>query len=523
MGNQLNMKNKSETNVLPDPERRLSFLLCCCVILLILFFQSSTAWTAEKESDRKQTDSSGKQQAALTILCSSDLHGAMFGDTEDAASMLKMASVIRKVRQREAREGRDILLLDCGDLISGSFESSLNSPEMMAAFLNLMEYDAIVPGNHDVEPGMSAYLDFCSHFRGDALCANLIGPAGKEWKSKWKLIRKNNLRIALIGCTAPYLDQWIPPGKLEGWRSGSLIASLDRIMYKVLAEKPDLILLMLHFGEFVPERLMLSDSEEDIGNHESSLYAVSKRFPQIQLIFGGHSHIAEAGKRLYPLTWYVQAPAHADGIIKVELFRQKEKTWQIRSELLPVKQEKIDGICEKAFADQQEHTDREKQRILAVLSGRIQTAEFCDHAVKSMYPDTVLTLFPKTGRKWLKKEITLWDLHQMYPYENHLCFLSLSREQFLQLINDQAELKDEDYILTAAGEKLTAEMFQPDSRGRMKVALSSYSAAGGGGRYPALSRFIKDPACEFQESTRNIRELFREYLQQRFPGKNNAE
>ena len=449
----------------------------------------------------------------LTILCSSDLHGNIFGESPEDANMLKMASVIRKVRQREAREGRDILLLDCGDLISGSFEASLNPPDRIADFLNQMQYDAIVPGNHDLERGMTEYRQFCRKYhQGHVLAANLQSPSGEYWQSGWKMIQKNQYRIAVIGCTSPYLDQWLSVGQMESWKAEALIPALERLMPEIMAENPDLILLMLHHGEFVPERL----NPDLNGQKDLTLSAVSRRFPQIRLIFGGHSHIAEAGKRLYPLTWFVQAPPHGEGILQVELRRNPDKTWQIRSGILPVKQEKNDLQSLKLFADWQKKMEDGKQNQLAVLPEKTTLFSLLDHAVKSIDPELDLVLWPKSeNRRIGKGTATLFTLYQQLPYENRLCTLKLDRSQFSRLIKEQEKMKNKENVLTASGKKLSLELFSPGPDGRIKVAVSSYIAAGGGGRYPLFRIFCRDPLCCFTESSRTVRDLLLAYWQKK--------
>jgi 2',3'-cyclic-nucleotide 2'-phosphodiesterase (5'-nucleotidase family) len=110
--------------------------------------------------------------------------------------------------------------------------------------------------------------------------------------------------------------------------------------------------------------------------------------------------------------------------------------------------------------------------------------------------------------------LTLGDLYEMMPYDNHLVILTLTGDQVVKLANRIAELGGEPVSgirmrivnSRAMGLLVNSETVRPD--GQYFVATSNYLAGGGGGLFPVLTE-----AKERNEmSDLLIREIYREYF-----------
>ena len=75
--------------------------------------------------------------AALEVRCTADMHGNLKGLSELTA-VLDINSP-------------EILRIDAGDTIQGTFLSRNDKGRSMIAAMNLLNYDVWVPGNHDFE------------------------------------------------------------------------------------------------------------------------------------------------------------------------------------------------------------------------------------------------------------------------------------------------------------------------------------------------------------------------------------
>ena len=77
--------------------------------------------------------------------------------------------------------------------------------------------------------------------------------------------------------------------------------------------------LEMHSGEFMPARLGSSG-----GKKRMSAGAFLRKYPQIDLVLGGHSHQEGAGKQVAS-SWYIQAPALSGGAAVAEILYDKKK------------------------------------------------------------------------------------------------------------------------------------------------------------------------------------------------------
>ncbi len=101
----------------------------------------------------------------LTILQTSDIHNHASGygpfidytpgDTNDNDSVLggfsRLASIIHNIRAEQAKKNIPVLLIDSGDLFMGTTYDLTAADPIMLRFFNLMRYDAVTLGNHDLE------------------------------------------------------------------------------------------------------------------------------------------------------------------------------------------------------------------------------------------------------------------------------------------------------------------------------------------------------------------------------------
>jgi len=113
-----------------------------------------------------------------------------------------------------------------------------------------------------------------------------------------------------------------------------------------------------------------------------------------------------------------------------------------------------------------------------------------------------------------KGTLTLGELYEMMPYDNHLVILTLTGEQVITLANRIAELGGEPVSglrmrisnNRAMGLLVNSETVQPDSL--YFVATSNYLARGGGGLFPVLIEAKE----KLEMSDLLIRDIYREYF-----------
>lgn len=217
-------------------------------------------------------------QSTLTILHTNDTHSALFpfGPQDSLGGIGRASTLIKSLKG----QGRDVLVLNAGDVFVGSFEFNkyLGYPEL-AIMQGL--YDAMALGNHELDLGPDALAGVLSgQLAGDApitlpiLCANidLSGrPALKNFIKPYMIKTVGGLKVGLIGVVTTekqnYSDE-VAGMLLDPYAAAGEAAAILK------GEKGcDLVICLSHLG-------LLSD--------EMGLAQV----PGIDIIVGGHSHTA---------------------------------------------------------------------------------------------------------------------------------------------------------------------------------------------------------------------------------------
>ena len=70
-----------------------------------------------------------------------------------------MSSEIKKLRESTWKE--NTLLIDCGDTIQGCLSGTISRGAAAIKMINHLNYDAWVPGNHELDFGSERFLKLC--------------------------------------------------------------------------------------------------------------------------------------------------------------------------------------------------------------------------------------------------------------------------------------------------------------------------------------------------------------------------
>ncbi|MGN1367062.1 MAG: bifunctional metallophosphatase/5'-nucleotidase, partial [Victivallis vadensis] len=242
------------------------------------------------------------RSAELELYCTTDLHG-------HADRLAALGGALRQ-------GGDAVLRVDVGDTAQGTLLSQFSGGRIMIESLNALNFDCWIPGNHDFELGFDRFRTLAESFRGVTL--------GGEWRWNglsgipWKLFRKNGVSAAVIGLSDPKMPHRGLP--TDGSRFDTPYAALERIMPEIRAAAPDVVILFWHNG--------LYSSIGSMGNF-------LRRFPEIDLVVGGHSHQEHPGERAGHVH-FVQTGrfAEAAGRIRITLDDRTRRILRIDSELL---------------------------------------------------------------------------------------------------------------------------------------------------------------------------------------------
>ncbi|HEX4998356.1 MAG TPA: bifunctional UDP-sugar hydrolase/5'-nucleotidase [Terriglobia bacterium] len=195
----------------------------------------------------------------VTIMHTNDLHGQI-GPRNGQGGLAEIATIMRA--------GRPDLLLDAGDLFTGTYVDDRFEGRPTILAMNAIGYTAGTIGNHEFDYGQSVLADRIREAKFPLLSANL--ESAIPGIRPFVVVRVKGIRIGLIGLTTADVRTTTHPRNLAGIRVREAVETLHEVLPEVRA-RADFVIVMAH----------LTDEEER---------RVAAAFPEIRLIIGGHNH-----------------------------------------------------------------------------------------------------------------------------------------------------------------------------------------------------------------------------------------
>ena len=461
------------------------------------------------------------------VLHTSDLHAHLEAD-EESAGMLRMGAAIGRIRRDIGSES--VLHIDTGDTVQGTMAGSLTRGLLPLQALIAMGCDVWVPGNHEFDFGFARFAELADFMRPLIVCGNLrpLAPNAKPYAS-WKMFERNGARIAVIGMTASYVKNWFSGDLSRLFQVELAMTALERLMPKVVAAKPDAIVLAIHQGWTTPQ-------QDPRGVNEVA--AIVAKYPEIDLVLGGHTHRPLPGMPIGAGSWYIQPGADAQyfGHIRLYCDTKAHKVERIESFLVDTAKEPTpDAALMEALAAPLADLKARADEIIVPAMPMDITAEglpgrdnamalaFCKAISKAA--NTELALHGALSKKALKKgePVTAWDVFQIVPYENDIIVASLTQEELEEVLAEQWSYRRHYTYCGFYGADVT---FDNEGKahisglgpGRHTIAMNSFTAAGGG-RYVRLARLLKRPESQMRNTGLSTRDAMRDYLKKLETGK----
>ena len=122
------------------------------------------------------------EKVALTIYCTSDVHGTIFDYDlkRNRESRSSLANVSYYIKAARAKDSTAVLLLDNGDFLQGQPTNyyynfvDTSGINLTAQVMNYLKYDAASVGNHDIEAGHPVYDKVVKELNFPWLSANTV-------------------------------------------------------------------------------------------------------------------------------------------------------------------------------------------------------------------------------------------------------------------------------------------------------------------------------------------------------------
>lgn len=386
------------------------------------------------------------KQVEIRIIQTSDVHGCFFPydfiDRKPAqGSMARISTYVNKLRETYRNR---LILLDNGDILQGQptcYYCNYIKPDMpnvAASVINYMGYDAQTIGNHDIETGHPVYDKWISEVNCGVLGANIISTStGKPYLPPYKIITRDNVRIAVLGMVTPAIPNWLNEQLWQGLSFEDIAKSCKKwIAYLKEKEKPDIIIGLFHSGW--NGGITTPDYEED------ATLNVAKNVPGFDIILYGHDHHAHQevvtnikGDSVLCLDPSSNALFVSDATVTLNLKDGIVTSKSVSGKLTDVRDMPVDEDFMKHFKSEIDSVSGFVNRKIGTFKTSIYTRDsyfgssaFCDfiHNLQLKITGADISFnAPLTFDEAIKAgDVHVSDMFNLYRYENQIYTLKLT-------------------------------------------------------------------------------------------------
>lgn len=380
----------------------------------------------------------------IQLLHTNDIHGKLEATIVSTGSsgfeQGGMAALAGWVAQIRSRAPDRTLLLDGGDAWQGTFTSNANKGEAVTKAMNVMRYDAQALGNHDFDWGQDVLAQRAKEAAFPFLAANLGDATGAlpAYVKPWVVKDAGLAKVGIIGLTNPRSPSIVKASSIAGLTFLPSIETVKKYLPEVRAQS-DIVVVLTHIG--VDE-----DSE------------LAQAVPDIDIIVGGHTHLAMRTARTIGKTRIYQAGAYTENLGRIEITvdRATRKPTAISGAdvLIPITSGVVRPDPEVATLVAQRRAEglAVTSRVVGSTAVPLEGVRGTEVPIGNLIADALLDYGRKQG--WLTDiafynqagvraslaagEITFGQLYQVLPFANTIVQLDLTGVQLKEVLEGAA-------------------------------------------------------------------------------------
>lgn len=390
-----------------------------------------------------------EKTVSLRFIETSDVHGSFFpyDFTNRKPRQGSMARVSSYVKQLRKQYGNNVVLLDNGDILQGQPTSyfynyvATNDINIAAEVINYLGYSAQTIGNHDIEPGHAVYDKWIKEVKCPVIACNVINKkTGKPYTQPYAILKRNGVKIAVLGMLTPAIPNWLTENIWEGLRFEDMVTSAKKWM-KTIQEKehPDVVIGLFHSGR--EGGITTNEYQEDAS------CAVAKQVPGFDVIMFGHDHTRFnqkikniEGKEVLCIDPANNAMTVAQADVTLTLHNGKVTKKQVTGTLVDVTQMQVDEEYMAHFKPQIAKVNNFVDRVIGNFTNTIYTRD--SYFGSSAFNDFILNLelqitkadiafnAPLQFNASIKAgPVRVADMFNLYRFENQLYVMRLTGEE----------------------------------------------------------------------------------------------
>ena len=221
----------------------------------------------------------------FTVLHTNDLHGHFAANSQGEAGYAAQKTLVDQIRKEVADKGGELLILNAGDINTGTPESDMQDAEPDIVAMNAIGYEAMALGNHEFDNAGDVLQKQLKLAKFPFLSANIFNAAdGSPLVEPYKIFDKGGLKIGVMGLTTEDTAKLGNPEYMQA-TTFTLPKDAAQDVLKKWAEKeqPDVKIALTHLG-YYPNGEHGSNAPGDV----SLARALDKG--AFDMIIGGHTH-----------------------------------------------------------------------------------------------------------------------------------------------------------------------------------------------------------------------------------------
>ncbi len=447
------------------------------------------------------------QNAIITVVFSNDVHGgidrtaARFMNDEFPPPLgggASAAQLILGLRSAAQERGEGFLLLDAGDIFSGTLIGSQDSGRTVVDYMNAVGYDAMTIGNHEFDLGRENLKDLVSRANFPVLSANIFSDStGKiaDFAKSYIIKEVAGIRVGIVGLTTYGTPRASFSEHISGLRFGDEVEAARRAIAGAKKDGAEVIIGLVHLGlpyswEDGYARLQEREREGFPGTGAANAMELARRVPEFEVIFCGDIHVGYRQPWVDPVTHVpcFQNYGRGTGIGLVQLELDRES-----GSLIGWKTLADDGTLVTLFSDEfppdpaVDQLIREKaERLAAVYEQAIgYTVTSISRSGEAESPlgnlvtdawreqfgaDLALTNTGGLRDDLPSGEITLQEIFNVLPFSNSLVLMQIRGEFFRKLLEDKVTSERLGFALSGA--RLLVDFNQPEGQRIQSLTVS---------------------------------------------------
>lgn len=401
--------------------------------------------STEDKLVKSSNDSEQAKIQKLTILHTNDMHGRTDsflekrkGSLTKTGGMSQLASAIKKEREKDPD---NTLLLDAGDISTGTPVSDFFKAIPMVDAMNALKYDAMAVGNHEFDAGTKNLKNLINSANFPVLSANIIDETPDEPLNIKPYIIKDfdDLKVGILGLTTPDAGKMLNPQDQEYIRFESAVDTAKRMIPKMKEEGANLVVILSHLGAGEDRKL-------------------AEKVDGINVIVGGHTHTEMRKAERVNGALIAQTGSFSRNLGKLELdVEVKEgsaKIKRVKSKLIPIVAQRVkpDRQVSRILRKYNDKLAPIMNRVIGSAKtplsqrpyqehkGESPLGNFVSDMIKESTGADIAIVSPSSLRKNLAPgKITVGDIHELFPWDNKISIVRMKGSDIKKALNELLE------------------------------------------------------------------------------------